>query len=137
MCGEKSFHFLLDDFGVGSPPRVRGEVVLDVGVADQVGITPACAGRSRQASSPACPVWDHPRVCGEKREYFIGMKAAGWITPACAGRSFVKNLPRAGKRDHPRVCGEKHGCIRISRRNPGSPPRVRGEGDRLTHLCTT
>ena len=33
-------------------------------------ITPAYAGKSVCAPVCACPMWDHPRVCGEKLVHF-------------------------------------------------------------------
>ena len=32
-----------------------------------IGITPACAGKSKILCNVIYLVWDHPRVCGEKR----------------------------------------------------------------------
>ena len=51
MCGEKVVNVLLMLFKPGSPPHVRGKVkrALDEGAA--YGITPACAGKSRFATS--------------------------------------------------------------------------------------
>ena len=84
--------------------HLRSEVCL--------GITPACAGKSLLArTSSACP-WDHPRVCGEKRQN-LGPHTARkgspprvrgkvrpvenqykrlGITPACAGKSSIQHL---------------------------------------------
>ena len=92
-----------------------------------IGITPACAGKSRLQGSNLQLPGDHPRVCGEKRP----LKPPHWaalgspprvrgkaesydltelekrITPACAGKSVLRSIPALRKRDHPRVCGEK------------------------------
>ena len=76
------------------------------------GITPACAGKSLLArTSSACP-WDHPRVCGEKRQnlgphtarkgspprmrgkvnQYVHDELRLGITPACAGKSSIQHL---------------------------------------------
>ena len=111
----------------GSPPRVRGEVHIRTFVLAVVGITPACAGRSRRRQRPPMPARDHPRVCGEKYRYsYINKPVKGspprvrgegarcdeigdhaGITPACAGRSLLALSAISISADHPRVCGEK------------------------------
>ena len=49
-----------------SPPRVRGKgLCKDFHLCD-VGITPACAGKSEKQVPFLPPYQDHPRVCGEK-----------------------------------------------------------------------
>ena len=112
------------------------------------GITPACAGNSLFLMRMQCVFWDHPRVCGEQptqRRSLMGFlgsppRVRGTdskgdqamkntrITPACAGNRQKKLRQCRFLSDHPRVCGEqppKRGCVR---KNPGSPPRVRGTG---------
>ena len=74
-------------------------------------ITPACAGKSVTVQEQACPIWDHPRVCGEKgvfiqnetlisgspprvrgKDTFFKRKISlSGITPACAGKSTVQH----------------------------------------------
>ena len=132
---------------VGSPPRVRGEAFVRYFGSQTAGITPACAGRSRQTGKDADADQDHPRVCGEKHRpgaahilddgspprvrgevcpVATGELCPG-ITPACAGRSVTSLTSDFSFVDHPRVCGEKHGGNSATQRAPGSPPRVRGE----------
>ena len=107
VCGEKAEHQGAPFIHIGSPPRVRGEDIHIVADQLDLGITPACAGRSgRQQCSGELP-WDHPRVCGEKtmsgdRELgkpgspprvrgearaHAHLERKTGITPACAGRS--------------------------------------------------
>ena len=111
-------------------------------------ITPAYAGKSVCAPVCACPMWDHPRVCGEKLVHFgqggglegspprmrgkvlaalMPTNALG-ITPAYAGKSAQEEMQMGVKRDHPRVCGEKRLVKRRARCLGGSPPRMRGKG---------
>ena len=67
VCGEKALH----DGGIlpaqGSPPRVRGKVVVSRNLCLLSGITPACAGKSELQALVLSGQRDHPRVCGEKR----------------------------------------------------------------------
>ena len=127
VCGEKGSRYREIIRSMGSPPRVRGKDAVLFYMADPVGITPACAGKSRFQSRPRPVAGDHPRVCGEKlcapsslpkgrgspprvrgKATFSGRhRLAVGITPACAGkRETAAFLPR-GQQDHPRVCGEK------------------------------
>ena len=122
--------------------HLRSEVCL--------GITPACAGKSLLArTSSACP-WDHPRVCGEKRQnlgphtarkgspprmrgkvnQYVHDELRLGITPACAGKRRQPVHRATPRQDHPRVCGEKlSGCVWL-RVYGGSPPRMRGKVNR-------
>ena len=133
--------------GAGSPPRMRGKVVQDSISMVERGITPACAGKSRQVRPAGLWLWDHPRACGEKTfgfaavTFFAGSppRVRGkdlvlrskhleiGITPAYAGKSRSPSPLQRPARDHPRVCGEKF--ERSDPRFPsrGSPPRMRGK----------
>ena len=66
-CGEKDHIISVRSFFQGSPPRMRGKVLVTVyqNVAD--GITPAHAGKSMASRSSRLAAWDHPRACGEKQ----------------------------------------------------------------------
>ena len=110
-------------------------------------ITPACAGKSAPLTASTFWLWDHPRVCGEKKNsiYAMGLNTGSpprvrgkgssrgtcspldRITPACAGKSSVHTRRSGTNGDHPRVCGEK--LLEQTRhfRLLGSPPRVRGK----------
>ena len=113
----------------------------------EIGITPACAGKTSDDEIKRANTGDHPRVCGENipvisffkkrvgspprvrgkpssemsRAFHVG------ITPACAG----KTAPRGNKlllsQDHPRVCGENRASLETRVLSMGSPPRVRGK----------
>ena len=94
----------------GSPPRVRGKPIDSLILAGQGGITPACAGKTREAGRRHGHRRDHPRVCGEnlgrrnqkgehggspprvrgKLVYQLAGHAADGITPACAGKTLRK-----------------------------------------------
>ena len=112
MCGEKLSTTSTDIHPAGSPPRVRGKVLVTVFLCFCAGITPACAGKSR-AMRPQFPLHrDHPRVCGEKSVFPSGaastvgspLRVRGkvapestsgsliGITPAYAGKSSIQHL---------------------------------------------
>ena len=67
VCGEKKNVRLTKNSLAGSPPRMRGKVVCNETGKGGQGITPAYAGKSRLCALLVVVLWDHPRVCGEKR----------------------------------------------------------------------
>ena len=127
VCGEKASVMGDGLTSRGSPPRMRGKVLLYCNCFAQVGITPAYAGKSKPNAIQPRPNEDHPRVCGEKpsaqpacwfrsgsppRMRGKGIAApsvclARGITPAYAGKSVQEYIDPGGTGDHPRVCGEK------------------------------
>ena len=127
VCGEKIFCHSVVLRLLGSPPRMRGKVTLEVTYATKPGITPAYAGKSIRATAILRQSRDHPRVCGEKhigdRTSFRKLgspprmrgKALApaptidimGITPAYAGKRHFPATFVLVQRDHPRVCGEK------------------------------
>ena len=68
-CGEKRSSGLAVLKHVGSPPRVRGKVVVVAARGGRVGITPARAGKSCSIPLSSRYCRDHPRACGEKVTY--------------------------------------------------------------------
>ena len=127
MCGEK-YEFVTEaNLAQGSPPRVRGKERPRHPENANPGITPACAGKSRQMKGALLFVRDHPRVCGEKGlDGLFKLRVRGspprvrgkgqihqridhglGITPACAGKSQILMDTAELEVDHPRVCGEK------------------------------
>ena len=147
VCGEKSNECVKPEIPQGSPPRMRGKVANTWLGRTNMGITPACAGKSSTATRAARSTGDHPRVCGEKSKYRLqinwwlgspprvrgkaerptGLLCAAGITPACAGKSFQPFLYLFDVWDHPRVCGEKVLYPLVMMIGLGSPPRVRGK----------
>ena len=65
-CGEKINSTLQDNVKQGSPPHMRGKVVLPLWLPLLTGITPAHAGKSRPKATQDAAGRDHPRTCGEK-----------------------------------------------------------------------
>ena len=148
--GEKSSTTRPQHSPPGSPPRGRGKVLDVVRFVGLFGITPAWAGKSFSTSSGCASGRDHPRVGGEKWEYWmpkIGdqgspprgrgkvllriLRVSGvGITPAWAGKRRGLERRAAVYQDHPRVGGEKCDWFRPCRSDWGSPPRGRGKDHR-------
>ena len=126
---------------------MRGELLRALVIHLHHRITPAYAGRT--SFYPAAPglTKDHPRVCGENLSSIVSTLAsvgspprmrgepqrrvldpsAARITPAYAGRTAAVIMIVTDFGDHPRVCGENSTSCPNTRRNSGSPPRMRGE----------
>ena len=68
VCGKNVDLNLSLLFREGSPPRVREELISKVTTAIKEGITPACAGRTREDWFRCLCDKDHPRVCGKNAE---------------------------------------------------------------------
>ena len=122
-------------WSAGSPPRMRGKVSALHRALFCIGITPAYAGKSRTrrcwtkttAGSP-------PRMRGKASGPGVLSSLSG-ITPAYAGKSSFL-LPSGNiSKDHPRVCGEKWGGILKTIAKGGSPPRMRGKVQVLSHAA--
>ena len=90
----------------GSSPRVRGTHQRVAALGEQVRFIPACAGNSsaRAAWAGVEPV--HPRVCGELAIHRHPSERCLRFIPACAGNSSPGH--------------------RLTSKQPGSSPRVRG-----------
>ena len=154
LCGEKYSVYFLPLYGIGSPPPMRGKVIVDPVAETTSRITPAYAGKSVASAYTLRSSWDHPRLCGEKtikicltlwktgspppmRGKAIHKREAvrvPGITPAYAGKSFAYAEAFAVAEDHPRLCGEK-AVFRFSVEIClGSPPPMRGKVDRDFHI---
>ena len=149
LCGEKLLAYVCLYTHSGSPPPMRGKVKKCDDLSDVCGITPAYAGKRDVSRNAAASIWDHPRLCGEKRSRTALRQSVtgspppmrgkagdarvsgdAWgITPAYAGKSRPDHGQKLAEGDHPRLCGEK-----LSRKWKilfwqGSPPPMRGKVD--------
>ncbi len=126
-CGEQNSLLYYRIALAGSPPRVRGTVVLHSQEQRQIRITPARAGNRRVHQAGRIHTWDHPRACGEQRDasradgHLLGspprvrgtapaksfLRLPKRITPARAGNSSTKTSRTEDNQDHPRACGEQ------------------------------
>ena len=150
MCGEQAGRDARTALCIGSSPRVRG-TGSQRDVEGAMGrIIPACAGNRIGMLMRPLAKADHPRVCGEQRDFVImSLEVAGSsprvrgtdltrrdrackrrIIPACAGNRFSGFGTTSVKPDHPRVCGEQCPIFRLYESVSGSSPRVRGTGGR-------
>ena len=86
MCGEKVQTLLYTDVQKGSPPRMRGKVIVDLVLTERHRIPPHVRGKGGDLSG---------RVSPDR------------ITPACAGKRAVATVNKFIAWDHPRMCGEK------------------------------
>ena len=125
---------------------MRGRVSGSWRTTAAIGITPARAGKScgTLRVPPLTP--DHPRACGEEKDYLHsdipnvgspprvrgrgqGRRSFGTkvgITPARAGKSRIHRVGTTQLWDHPRACGEEQMSTFFCWTRVGSPPRVRG-----------
>ena len=126
VCGENQRLHPNARRGPGSPPRVRGKLVVPLRRRHDRRLTPACAGKTCGAARRPGPPSAHPRVCGENshcvvREFTlegspprvrgkqvqeVDTAVSGRLTPACAGKTPPATAPASSARAHPRVCGE-------------------------------
>ena len=111
----------------GSPPRRRGKGVNVNCSADDIGITPAWAGKRSQVAAALQSGWDHPRIGGEKSGLHRKRPHQRGSPPHGRGKAAHPLLAECWHGDHPRVGGEKiksGGPLDTAR---GSPPRGRGK----------
>ena len=155
--GEKRIFCIILTASDGSPPRGRGKVYLKLRPVFSGRITPAWAGKREWKQAHCCRGWDHPRVGGEKtpgrartcslrgspprgrgKAYFLLFRVRiRGITPAWAGKRARADGVYGSYEDHPRVGGEKLLHLFIQPNRPGSPPRGRGKGNKLSiSQCT-
>ena len=71
-CGEKWYDRSIQSRWPGSPPRMRGKAFQIRHHRLLPGITPAHAGKSIQVDALSTASGDHPRACGEKRDWSKG-----------------------------------------------------------------
>ena len=71
LCGEKLFSVLFSSTSIGSPPPMRGKEDQSLTACICHRITPAYAGKSGYFGIYQYINGDHPRLCGEKRPFFL------------------------------------------------------------------
>ena len=114
----------------GSPPPMRGKEYRRYLRRNERGITPAYAGKSYAAEAANYrPVGSPPPMRGK------GLNApwSGFhfrITPAYAGKRSQTRCLTISRWDHPRLCGEKRQSLIWRLLETGSPPPMRGKGQR-------
>ena len=155
MGGEKAAPKRPKPSAPGSPPHGRGKVPENRLIMQVCRITPAWAGKRRQARTLLRVVKDHPRMGGEKHcrppilraalgspphgrgkapPYRVRPVGRG-ITPAWAGKSQGVENGQDTPQDHPRMGGEKTLCFVLLPYVPGSPPHGRGKAHSSKWRC--
>ena len=86
VCGEKAAQGEYAVRQTGSPPRMRGKVCLLKVFFSLFGITPAYAGKRKLLDEIWRTKRDHPRVCGEKPQDYIGYQLAAGSPPRMRGK---------------------------------------------------
>ena len=126
-CGEKKYSCTSRTSVLGSPPHMRGKVILLPSTPRANRITPAHAGKSILGRHLSFHVGDHPRTCGEKPSFLVVFSRRLGSPPHMRGKAICRAPQMMKKQDHPRTCGEKK-CTRRTRCNRvGSPPHMRGK----------
>ena len=67
VCGEDVGDLLVAGVVAGSPPRMRGRLLLRLRPVRHPRLTPAYAGKTQKGARPMTALTAHPRVCGEDR----------------------------------------------------------------------
>ena len=114
-CGEKCWILSSNTPLMGSPPRMRGKAFGLVLYKVEIGITSACAGKSKHKWAVSNFRWDHPRVCGEKnnlRQAFAVQQGSP---------------PRVREKPHP-ASDRKLGRVRGTKRSSGPAPAAAPAG---------
>ena len=88
LCGEKLFFEPRFHTSIGSPPPMRGKVVMSGGYIGQTRITPAYAGKREYALTKGGASRDHPRLCGEKQMKTKSVLLHGGSPPPMRGKVF-------------------------------------------------
>ena len=107
VCGENTVFHVKIVTHPGSSPRVRGKLASGMSAKWNIGLIPACAGKTPWPGFHPFVDGAHPRVCGEnldrdrlnarrlgssprvrgKRRLIIGGLITSRLIPACAGKT--------------------------------------------------
>ena len=126
MCGKDKTTMAILLLPLGSPLHVRERLILTFHRNLLIGITPACAGKTRIGIEGSVARGDHPRMCGKDLSFLKiqfscrgspphvrerlypdhSCILCGRITPACAGKTGFRASTSQETEDHPRMCGK-------------------------------
>ena len=126
---------------------MRGKDNQIIKQQQELGITPAYAGKSPLFQNVRQCIEDHPRLCGEKADTAQNLANSAGSPPPMRGKGFPYIITSTGSRitpayagkripyfaacftisDHPRLCGEKLSRCDDLRSGVGSPPPMRGK----------
>ena len=88
MCGEKGGGCTDANLVAGSPPHVRGKVIVIALPQCEIRITPACAGKRPGGRGNQSANKDHPRMCGEKKDAKSSTSANKGSPPHVRGKVY-------------------------------------------------
>ena len=111
-----------------SPPRVWGKAKNRCRSCPLTRITPACAGKRAASLAEITSLWDHPRVCGEKRCGENLLNIAPGSPPRMRGKVAECLFIGARCGITPAYAGKRATPSDFRRPRRGSPPRMRGKG---------
>ncbi len=86
MCGENLLVKMLRSSCSGSPPHVRGKRLVGLEGANGFGITPACAGKTKDIVLLFTVHEDHPRMCGENHLFLHSIRKRRGSPPHVRGK---------------------------------------------------
>ena len=107
MCGEKNAQLGENLAQTGSPPHVRGKVLLPLLQENADGITPACAGKRHSPCMRGTYPQDHPRMCGEKGMQASALQMRMGSPPHVRGKAGTRISPRLRIRITPACAGKR------------------------------
>ena len=107
VCGEKSQISTFMILAMGSPPRMRGKGYKGGYNCVHGRITPAYAGKRRQAGNQNHDAEDHPRVCGEKFLYWLFAQICEGSPPRMRGKVLCRKAPFYSRRITPAYAGKR------------------------------
>ena len=146
LCGDHLPLKSITSLSKGSPPLMRGPLIMEEKTYNDMGITPAYAGTTGCYSSRNFSGRDHPRLCGDHVVHSFAFLHCGGspplmrgppdkspspptlygITPAYAGTTIVAAIGKHSIWDHPRLCGDHKIPNLYGIHLIGSPPLMRG-----------
>ena len=107
MRGEKPEHLKRMVRRLGSPPHARGKVQQPHFRRCNMGITPACAGKSPAQSAGTAAGWDHPRMRGEKLDACANEVASAGSPPHARGKDPRLSIPQTRAGITPACAGKR------------------------------
>ena len=113
---------------VGSPPPMRGKVKFFHFFFLRDRITPAYAGKSGGTGGGRGLRWDHPRLCGEKRQQSQPLRQAWGSPPPMRGKALLIIVFLLTVRITPAYAGKSGFRCFQKVLFLGSPPPMRGKG---------
>ena len=106
LCGEKAKNPVRYSCKLGSPPPMRGKVVLLSYDFVLPGITPAYAGKRKIPQIVASKCRDHPRLCGEKVDSTFSLLIVRGSPPPMRGKAIRKYWELGTPRITPAYAGK-------------------------------